>query len=681
MLAECCGSWAEKTVIFWDREGKYATAESVVDRIYENLVLVAFGRMQSPAANKWLSVWPVANNLALMQAFHGLFVFALRFACNVQSDEQDDLGDAAAISDDELLGSLSKTAWHRRERRRELKALAWAELGSSFFVLAVFSFVGGHVMRLHFLFFKKGQTSSYGDERGLIFELCGESSPVAAVLAALWSLLEESAAWAPLESMFGVWDTWPADRKYMAKEIVHMSIAEVTRRIAEPMCQPPFGYWTRICDPHNSYETRLQAAVDLFAVDVRCLDSASVKLRRRAKRAENLMCPFWQKFMFHTMNKVPLSSACVECLFAHFKQWQMPSSKPLAPAFLSTKHVTHEALMSLTRKRDRMAGSRNGAKKKPRIQFRRPAWVFKTGECARRNAFHDYVGAKIRARPFGQSQAEAFREASKSWREDEQLKIPRPQFSARAKRHNRLVAGQKQAAMIREGMGTDVVEVEWWGSMCRKYPLQNADMRRLVDARGGVKDVSAKWVAVAGTVVPNSPVFPSEVRYRRVLVPALLDVVDDDAKALLNSVCHSFKILLGAKGLEASRNKRHVRVTRCILVIEQSTRQCTLVLPGSVQKSPAFGAWFLRYVPVDTQLHLQTPSPPYIVVPDSSYGVTPVEILAKEVSSIGPGPFVYHFVETDEICPVGSSPGTVRVISHGEPVDFAKLAAEQKEQA
>ena len=268
------------------------------------------------------------KSLSTSASLSWLVVFSVRFACSVQDAEQDDLGDATAISDDELLGSLSKAAWHRRERRRELKALAWAELASSSFLLAIFSCIGGHVMRLHFIFFKKGQTSSYGDERGLIFDLCGASSPVEVVLEELWRLLEDSVAWAPLESLFGLWDTWPADRKCIAKEIVYISIAEVTRRVAEPLRQPPFAQWTRICDPQTAYEKRLQVAVDLFAMHERCLDGASVKLRRTAKRAEVLMCPFWQKFMFHTMNKVPLSSACVECLFANFKQWQMPSLKP-----------------------------------------------------------------------------------------------------------------------------------------------------------------------------------------------------------------------------------------------------------------------------------------------------------------------------------------------------------------
>jgi len=190
-----------------------------VEKIYEMLVLVAFGRMQDPAANKWLSVWPVANNLALMQCFHGVFVFVIRYACNLQGGEDDDLGAALDVSDDELMGSLAKDAWHRRERRRELRALVWVEFGDAHFLLGVFSFVGGLVMHLRFLFFKSGQTSSYGTERGLIFELCSTAteSPVQKVIADLWALLNDCTAWAPLESIFGPFQTWRSERKSIAK--------------------------------------------------------------------------------------------------------------------------------------------------------------------------------------------------------------------------------------------------------------------------------------------------------------------------------------------------------------------------------------------------------------------------------------------------------------------------------
>ena len=163
------------------------------------------------------------------------------------------------------------------------------------------------------------------------------------MLAQSWALLTDCTAWAPLESIFGPFQTWRLERQSIAKEVVHIEIAEVTRRVAEPLARPPFTHWTAMSDPRRSVDARRQSSVEFFDADEKTLDSAFLKLRRRTKNPEACLAPFWQAFMFHTMNKVPLSSACVECLFAHFKQWQIPSQKPLSPALVCSKHVLHES--------------------------------------------------------------------------------------------------------------------------------------------------------------------------------------------------------------------------------------------------------------------------------------------------------------------------------------------------
>ena len=154
--------------------------------------------------------------------------------------------------------------------------MAWAELGDAHFLLGVFSFVGGLMMHLHFLFFRSGKTSAYGTERGLIFDLCSTAteSPVQKVIAQLWALFTHCTAWAPLESIFGPFQTWRLES--IAKEVVHIEIAEVTRRVAEPLARPPFTHWTAMSDPRRSVNARRQSSVEFFDADENTLVLASL---------------------------------------------------------------------------------------------------------------------------------------------------------------------------------------------------------------------------------------------------------------------------------------------------------------------------------------------------------------------------------------------------------------------
>ena len=122
--------------------------------------------------------------------------------------------------------------------------------------------------------------------------------------------------------------------------------------------------------------------------------------------------------MFHTMNKVPLASAIIECLFAHFKQWQMPSPKPMAPALLSAKHVLHESQRIVERKQQRETPISPTVGTTPKKkQSLRPAWIIKTGDCSKRNARREYVSDFLRNRPVGQHTQHAFRAASQAWKD------------------------------------------------------------------------------------------------------------------------------------------------------------------------------------------------------------------------------------------------------------------------
>ena len=193
LLALCPGDWRRRSVVVWDRQNKFSNPDEVVEHVFQLLLLVGFHCLGTPAANKWLSLWPLASSFLMMMSFHGIFLFAMRHACRVAVGEEAEM---EAVSESELLGhEPTNEAWHRRERRRELKALAWAEGRDGHFSTALFTFVGQHAIRLHFLFFKHGDSAPYGPEKSLLFKLCSPTSPVRQAVGSLWQLLQYDQQW------------------------------------------------------------------------------------------------------------------------------------------------------------------------------------------------------------------------------------------------------------------------------------------------------------------------------------------------------------------------------------------------------------------------------------------------------------------------------------------------------
>ena len=219
----------------------------------------------------------------------------------MEPGEDDDVSD---FTEGEQLGIDSAGAWHRRERRRDLKVLQWIERKSSLFKTMLFLFLTSKVTALHFYFFKHSHTLPYGNEPSPIFDLCdeGRSRPVA-VLAELLRLLEPDANWGVLEMRFGKFGNWHPPWKEMAHEAIFSLVGGLKARLIEPYQKPPFSTWVRFADPQNSAYTRQLIANDFFAADVRTLDSSSLKIRKLARSAANLCTdPFWVVFLFHAAN-------------------------------------------------------------------------------------------------------------------------------------------------------------------------------------------------------------------------------------------------------------------------------------------------------------------------------------------------------------------------------------------
>lgn len=216
LLKRFAGDWKSKHIVLWDPDDEFATKLEAIDEADKILEEAGFHVAGAPAENKWLSMWPVSQSVGTMMCFHYVFLFALRYACQVQGTEVEE---ATAIPDDSVLvGAPTKEAWHKMERSRELRALAWAERERSKFATSLYAFLGEKCMRHHFKLFKHAQQSPYGNERSLIFDLCSPSSFIQKSIDELLGLLHSSDAWGPLISIFGPFDDWPPEWKLMAAD-------------------------------------------------------------------------------------------------------------------------------------------------------------------------------------------------------------------------------------------------------------------------------------------------------------------------------------------------------------------------------------------------------------------------------------------------------------------------------
>ena len=259
----------------------------------------------------------------------------------------------------------------------------------------------------------------------------------------------------------------------------------------------PWKYWVRIADPRTSPEEKLTASTALFAADERTLDSASIRLRRKAGTPETLLQDKWQKFMFHAVNKIPLSTAFVECLFGQYNQWQNKSPKPISVPLLAAKHVAHQFKAGSERKRQRAEDSQRDPDEPQakRVQPTRPEWVFKRGEMGRMNARHRFMSTKIATRTLGATQDAAFASASQAWR------VAPPVAKARAARSARFCRVQAKAAKLARLDASkherDDALTLWGIGRGSTFPLHPSDFEEL--QRGGrVAQISKEWTERAG---------------------------------------------------------------------------------------------------------------------------------------------------------------------------------------
>ena len=262
----------------------------------------------------------------------------------------------------------------------------------------------------------------------------------------------------------------------------------------------PWKYWVPIADPRRPSPEKLEVARALFAADERTLDTASIRLRRKAGTPAALLEDTLQRFMFHSVNKIPLSTAFVECLFGQFNQWQNKSPKPMSIPLVAAKHVAHQFKAGSERKRQRAEASQHDPDephaKAPRLQPTRPQWVFKRGEMGRTNARHRFISQKITTRSLGSTPKQAFGSAVDAWTTATPAAKARAARSARFCRVNAKAA--KLGRLASSERETDDATTMWAIGRGSTFPLHPSDFEELQRKTGCVAKLSREWSDRAG---------------------------------------------------------------------------------------------------------------------------------------------------------------------------------------
>ena len=549
--------------------------------------------------------------------------------------------------------------------------------------VALFGFIGERGLRLHFMLFKHAKQSPFGDERSLIFTLHAD---VKAVMAELWQLVTSSASWASLESSFGHFDSWRADWRDLAVRAVQSLIGELKRRLLEPFEEAPWKYWVPLADPLLPDARKATILQELLDADPRVLDAASIRLRRRITSPEILQQPLWRKFLFHSVNKIGLASSFVECLFAHFKQWQDRAGRPIGVPLLSAKHVTHEFVAATGRKRQREAEREQG-KRLARVKrvklITRPVWAFKRGEQGQQNARHAFISRCILQR--SGSSGGAFSAASVEWRSAS------PKAKARAKaaaRRNNAWRRVRKLDLLQDARQVEKGLASLWGlGGGGESPLHRDSIEQLQATPGAFMKASYSWRDLMKTPTACAEDFPAVVPAKRLIRPAMVPLNDAQRKCV-NDITYAMQTIYGSRGSTMDNFAKHV--PKAPLLIKDSTTSSGIVIrPCSIARSPEFSANVLVLKLQDSDRADGFAS--WAEVPEAltfeplqSQVWASVDLIVDIIKlgggQLGGGPYTYHQVEFAEQGLPGI-PGAIRATGLGVELDLEKIRKENAAKA
>ena len=446
-----------------------------------------------------------------MCSFHNFFIDAIRYALDLSMEQSEQHGDLSEISDAELLGlpQADPKAWSKQEGRRALKVLRWIESVGTLHFILLWLHVAQPVMHLHATLFKYAQDNpSCEAKKSYLFSMCNFSKSAAyRALLELTRTLTSRTPWSILEGILGFpVEQWPHEFKHAARISVLNLLGQVWRRLVNCYTTWPW-LMVRIADPDVPEEQKRSLARGLFSVPEENLDAGfSLKVRRQARTIDALLSEEWQQFLFHVVNQCIISTAFVECLFAHFKQWLQRSPKPLSSPLLQAKHMTSSFKRACKVKR----GLQQEKKLRTPTKKRRPEWAIRRGESGQKNARHVWIGEQVRQREVGVSSQEAFRVACNGWPTASVEDKARCKKTAQNK--NRVSSLMKTASVEMINLPTLDLASPWDVAEGHDLPLPPGDVSRIMDIKNGVTHYAGVWKEGGQRIQPD-PDFPAEVRY------------------------------------------------------------------------------------------------------------------------------------------------------------------------
>ena len=340
----------------------------------------------------------------------------------------------------------------------------------------------------------------------------------------------------------------------------------------------------------------------VFDVDERerALDCNSQKIRRKAGNPEALLNPWGQNFLVHLFNKVILSTAFVECLFAHFKQWCIRSPKPLSAALLQAAHVTSVMQRANADKRQRADDSSGRPLKRQRVMLQqgitghelettlsappdasrkvkqhskrtRPGWIVREGEASKTNCRHVWICQFIGDKAEVGRQRDAFREAVKQWPTFKRLESnedhARLKVAGRRNVRHRKFMAISRMKKITEAV-TDAPPIWNVSDGCAEYSLSADAVNTQTNKKSGVADVAKEHMTTSQVLGPDESL-PGTVSYA---VPIDSDVLklspadQDEVEVIIKQLLAIFHI----------RGKRKESNSKAMLVKRTAAGQCCI---------------------------------------------------------------------------------------------------------
>ena len=506
LIEQCPGDWRRRTVVYWARAAdEIQTKADAVNWVISHLQAMGYVALGLVSESKWVSAYQMICDLAFAGAFHRLLVDGLRLALGVANltDEES----MSSMSDSRRLGFPSGSkAWHEEENRRAWKAWRWIENPETMPTNLIFLHAAGIVMRSHWHFFKRGHIPPRGETRSFLFDLCDITNSLGAgILKDLDTLIRDGELWGSVLRSAGPFATCPGCRIQIARDVCIMLYGQTMRRLVRCFMTPPLCF-VPMADPKLAQDAKRRLAERLFSMSDDELPDCMQRVRLLSGSVDAIMGDFWQSFLFHQWNKLPLTTQFLECLFAAFKNWRLRVPHAMTTALLAAKHTCHEFQRACSRKRNfnAMLGE-PGA----RTKQARPKWIMKRGDHGRWNRFHMHVRECIRARPCGQSARAAFASAAASY----DPRAPGPIMQAQVA--NTLQKQRKRDAMqqvLPERCGDKSV----WDLGDDAYPLKASFMEFANRSHTSRMEHTERWKAHNVKRDPD-PDFPDSVYHQHVL--------------------------------------------------------------------------------------------------------------------------------------------------------------------